>query len=181
MNKTQTIALTAAAALAVLLAYAATRPDVFRVQRSATINAAPERIYPLINDMRAFNTWNPFNKKDPAIKLDYRGPAAGGGAAFDFHGNKDVGSGSLQITDSTAPSRVAMQLHMIEPFEGRNDIEFTLVPNGATTNVTWAMHGPSPYISKLMGIFFNMDQMIGNDFEAGLSGLKARAEQRSAL
>ncbi|MEP6791203.1 MAG: SRPBCC family protein [Ramlibacter sp.] len=174
------IAITAAAALGALLIYAATRPDVFRVQRSATINAPADRIYPLVNDLRAFNTWNPFNKKDPSMKLDYRGPAAGAGAAFDFNGNKDVGRGSIQITDSAAPSRVAMKLDMIEPFEGHNDIEFTLIPRGNATEVNWAMHGPSPYIAKLMGIFFNMDSMIGKDFEAGLSGLKTRAEQRSA-
>jgi hypothetical protein len=38
------------------------------------------------------------------------------------------------------------------------------------------MYGPSLYIAKVMGVFFNMDRMIGTDFETGLANLKARAE-----
>jgi hypothetical protein len=127
--------------------------------------------------MRAFNTWNPYNKKDPAMQGTYRGPQSGPGAGFDFQGNKDVGKGSIQIVDATAPSKVTMKLDMIEPFEGHNMVEFSLAPRGDSTEVTWAMHGPAPYISKLVSIFINMDRMIGRDFEAGLADLKARAEK----
>jgi uncharacterized protein YndB with AHSA1/START domain len=165
------------AAVAVLLIYAATRPGTFRVQRSLAIQAPADKLFPLISDMRQFNTWNPYNRKDPQMKGSYRGPASGPGAAYDFAGNKDVGKGSLEIVDVMAPNRVAMRLDMMEPFEGHNAIEFTLAPSGQGTEVTWAMHGPSPYMAKLMGIFFNMDQMIGRDFEAGLANLKAQAER----
>lgn len=112
------------------------------------------------------------------MQISYRGPASGPGAAFDFSGNKDAGKGSVEVTGGQAPTRVDMVLHMIEPFEGRNQITFTLTPQGEATQVTWAMHGPSPYISKLIGIFIDMDHMIGRDFEAGLAQLKAVAETR---
>ena len=69
-----------------------------------------------------------------------------------------------------------MKLDMIEPFEGHNIVEFTLAPRGDATDVTWAMHGPSPFMAKLVGLFMNMDAMIGRDFEAGLANLKSRAE-----
>lgn len=170
------IALVAVAGIAVLLAYAATRPDVFSVQRSAVINAPAEKIHPLISDLRQLDTWNPFTRKDPNIKGSYRGPAAGPGAAYDFHGNKDVGRGSIEILE-TAPQKVTMRLVMLEPFPADNKVEFVLQPQGGTTQVTWAMSGPSPYLAKLMGIFFNMDRMVGREFEAGLAGLKARAER----
>jgi hypothetical protein len=173
----KTIALIAVAALAALLLFAATRPDTFKVQRATSIKAAPEKLFPLINDMKQFNTWNPYNKKDPAMQGSYRGPQSGPGAGFDFQGNKDVGKGSLQIIDSAAPTKVTMKLDMLEPFEGHNTVEFSLVPRGDSTEVTWAMHGASPYLAKVMGIFFNMDKMIGRDFEAGLADLKARAEK----
>jgi hypothetical protein len=39
------------------------------------------------------------------------------------------------------------------------------------------MHGPAPFISKLMQVFINFDSMIGKDFEAGLANLKAVAEK----
>lgn len=175
--KLRSLALVAAVAIGALLAYATTRPDTFRVERRTSVQAAPEQLYPLINDMQQFNTWNPFNRKDPAIQGSYSGPAAGPGATYAFAGNKDVGKGSLRIVQSQPPRQVTMELHMIEPFEGRNTVEFSLVPRGAGTEVTWAMHGPAPFLSKLIGVFLDMDRMIGRDFEDGLAALKARAEK----
>lgn len=173
----KTILLVLVVAVAALLLYASTRPDTFAVERSTTIAAPADRLFPLINDLRAFNTWNPYARKDPAMQSRYSGPAAGGGAALDFHGNKDVGRGRITITGSKAPSEVTMQLDMFEPFEGHNTVVFTLAPDGAGTRVTWAMHGPSAFITKLMGLFFNMDQMIGQDFESGLANLRQLAEK----
>lgn len=172
----KTIAFVALLAVAALLVFAAARPDTFVVARSATVQATPEKLYPLINDLRQFNTWNPYGKKDPNMRGEYRGPTAGPGAAYHFEGNKDVGKGSIRIVDA-APGKVTMQLHMIEPFEGRNSVEFILQPRGAATEVTWSMNGPSPFIAKLAGVFMDMDRMIGRDFEAGLAGLKQRAER----
>lgn len=173
----KTILLVLVVAVAALLLYASTRPDTFAVERSTTIAAPADRLFPLINDLRAFNTWNPYARKDPAMQSRYSGPAAGVGAALDFHGNKDVGRGRITITGSKAPSEVTMQLDMFEPFEGHNTVVFTLAPDGAGTRVTWAMHGPSAFITKLMGLFFNMDQMIGQDFESGLANLRQLAEK----
>lgn len=172
----KTIVLVILAAIGLLLAFAAAQPDTFKVQRSANIKAPPDKLHGLINDMKAFNTWNPYNLKDPNIKGEYQGPQAGPGAAYHFTGSKDVGKGSVSIVEST-PSKVTMKLDMIEPFEGHNVVEFILAPKGDSTEVTWAMHGPSPYIGKVMGLVFNMDNMIGRDFEAGLANLKARAEK----
>jgi hypothetical protein len=173
----KTLALVALAAVGALLAYAATRPDTFRVQRSLVVNAPAAKLFPMVNDLRQFSAWNPYEKKDPAIRISYRGAASGPGAGYDFEGNKEVGKGSIDIVDAAAPAKVTMQLTMVEPFEGRNTVEFSLVPQGQATNVTWAMHGPSPFMAKLVGVFMNMDQMIGRDFEAGLANLKTLAER----
>jgi hypothetical protein len=171
----KTIAIVAAAGIGVLLAYAATRPDSFRVTRSTTVQAPPVKLHVLINDLHQFNTWNPFEKNDAQSRGEYRGPAAGPGAAYHFAGGKS-GSGSLRILDS-APTRVSMELHMLQPMEGRNHVQFTLEPRGGATEVTWSMDGPSPYLSKLIGVFVDMDNMIGGQFEAGLADLKQRAER----
>jgi len=173
----KTIAIIVVLLIVGVLLFATTRPDTFRVQRAASIKAPPEKIFPLINDLQRFGAWNPFAKKDPGIKESYSGPASGKGAVCTFDGNKDVGKGSLEITDSASPNKVSMRLHMIEPFEADNNIEFTLEPRGELTNVTWAMEGKSPYLAKIIQLFFNMDRMIGRDFEAGLAGLKAVAER----
>jgi Polyketide cyclase / dehydrase and lipid transport len=160
-----------------VLLFAATRPDTFRIQRTASIKAPPEKLFPLINDLRRFNTWNPYEKKDPDMKGRYSGAARGKGAAYAFAGNRDVGMGSIEITDSAAPRQVSMRLHMIEPFEASNNIEFVLEPKGEVTQVTWAMEGNVPYPAKILQLFVSMDRMVGQDFEAGLANLKAAAEQ----
>jgi Polyketide cyclase / dehydrase and lipid transport len=173
------IALVLAAAVVALLLYAATRPDTLQIQRSLEIQAPAERIRPLINDMQRFNTWNPYNQKDPAMKGTYRGPNAGPGAAYDFDGNKNVGKGSITILEPSAPNRVTMSLVMTAPMACNNTIDFTLSPQGpGSTDVTWAMRGPCPFLGKLMGVIFNMDKMVGRDFETGLASLKAIAERR---
>jgi hypothetical protein len=172
------LALLIVGAIAALLIAAALRPDTFEVERTASIRASAAQIHPLINDMAQMNSWNPFIRKDPDIQGHYRGPAAGPGAAYDFEGNREVGSGSVEITAST-PERITMKLDMREPMEGHNIVEFRLAPRGDATDVTWAMHGPNTYMSKLMGLVFNMDRMIGGAFEAGLADLKALAERRA--
>ena len=162
--------------IAVVLILALTKPDTFRVERRASIKAPPEKIFPLINDLRQFNTWNPYEKKDPNIKGTYSGPPSGKGATYAWE-SKEVGTGSMEITDTAAPSKVAMKLDFVKPFEAHNVVEFTLEPQGDQTNVTWAMHGPAPFLSKVMQVFCNMDRMVGTDFEAGLANLKALAEK----
>lgn len=173
----KTLVISSIAVVAMVLGYAATRPDTFRVARSATVNAPPQVVHALINDLRQFNTWNPYEKKDPMMQGTYRGPAAGPGAAYDFRGDSDVGKGSIEIVSSAPAQNVTMKLDMLEPFEGHNIVEFTLAPRGTATEVTWAMHGPSPFMARLIGLFLDMDRMIGRDFEAGLSNLKARVER----
>jgi hypothetical protein len=169
------IALILVAAIAGLLVYASTKPDVFQVRRSTHIKATPDKIQPLIADLHQFNTWNPYNKKDPAMQSSYEGPASGTGSTYRFKGNKDVGSGSVSVT-AVQPGKVEMALDMTEPFACHNIIAFTLQPQGDGTEVTWAMHGPSHLVSKVMGVIFDMDKMVGRDFEAGLRDLKASAE-----
>ena len=160
-----------------VLAYAAARPDSFRVERSTRIKAPPEKVFGFINDLRQWTQWSPYEKKDPAMKRSFQGPDSGAGAHYAWEGNKEIGHGSMEITQSTSPSLVAMDLDFLKPFEAHNKVEFTLRPTADGTDVTWAVFGPSPFISKLMGVFFNMDRMIGKDFEAGLADLKTAAEK----
>ena len=171
----KTIAAVAAAGVGAVLLYAATRPDSFRVARSITVQAPAGKLHALIADLHQFNTWNPFEKGDPQARGEYAGPATGAGATYAFGGGK-AGSGSLRILDS-APTRVSMELHMREPLEARNHVQFTLQPRGDATEVTWSMEGPSPYVSKLIGVFMDMDRMVGSQFESGLADLKQRAER----
>jgi len=173
----KTITIIVVVLIAALLVYAATRPDTFRVQRATNIKAPPEKIFALINDLHSWGSWSPYEVKDPAMKRTYSGAANGEGAVYEWEGNNEVGKGRVAITESSPPSKVMIKLDFVKPFETHNIVEFTLEPEGDSTNVTWAMHGPSPYISKVIGIFINMDSMVGKDFETGLANLKTVAEK----
>jgi polyketide cyclase/dehydrase/lipid transport protein len=171
------IALVVIVLIAAVLIYAATKPDMFRVQRSTSIKAAADTIFPLINDFQKWGAWSPYEKLDPAMKRTYSGSSSGKGAVYEWNGNSKAGEGRMEIVDTSPPSRVSLSLDFTRPFEAHNFVDFTLEPAGDTTNVTWAMHGPSPYIAKVMHIFFDMDSMVGKDFETGLANLKAIAEK----
>jgi hypothetical protein len=171
------IALIAVLVIVAVLAYASTRPGTIHVQRAASIKAAPEKIFPLINDFHSWSAWSPYEKRDPAMKKTYGGAASGTGAVYEWDGNSEVGQGRMEITDASRPSRVALKLDFMKPFEGHDIALFALAPQGDSTSVTWSMDGPSSYVTKLIGVFVNVDRMIGNDFEAGLANLKAVAEK----
>jgi uncharacterized protein YndB with AHSA1/START domain len=173
----QIIVIIAVVLIAGVLIMAATKPDTFRVQRAASIKAPPEKVFTLINDFKAWSSWSPWEKKDRAMKRTYAATTGGKGATYAWEGNKDVGQGSMEIAESVLPSRIALKLDFLKPFEAHNTVEFTLEPKGDTTNVTWAMQGPTPYFAKIIHVFINMDSMVGKDFETGLANLKAAAEK----
>jgi uncharacterized protein YndB with AHSA1/START domain len=162
--------------IALLLIYAATRPATFRVERSVIINAPAEKIFSLINDFRKWEPWSPWEKVDPAVKRSYSGAVSGEGAVYEWSGNKNIGQGRMEIVESLPPSKVKLKIDFIKPFEAHNTIEFTFIPQGDSTLITQAMYGPSPFISRLMGIFCSMDKMVGRKYEEGLANLKALSE-----
>lgn len=173
----KTIIIIVAVLVVAILIYAATKPDIFRVQRSTFIKAPPEKIFPLVSDLHNYNIWNPFAKKDPHAKNTYSGPESGVGSVYAWEGNKNVGKGSMEIAKLTPSSEVVYKLDFISPFEAHNTATFTLTPQGENTQVTWAMEGPSNYMVKVMHTIFSMEKMVGPDFEAGLADLKALAEK----
>jgi hypothetical protein len=174
-----TILIVIAVAVAAVLAYAASKPDTFMVRRSAAIAAPPEKIFPMIDDLRAQSAWSPF-EKDPNMKRTHSGAPRGKGAVYAWDGNRQVGAGQIAITESVPSSKVALLLDMSRPFKAHNTVEFTLDRIGAGTNVTWAMQGRQPYMAKVMGLFVDCDKMCGGLFEEGLAKLKALAEGEPA-
>ncbi len=116
--------------IAGVLIFAATRPDTFRVERTVGIKAPPEKVFPLINDLRAQAQWSPWEKRDPAMKKKLSGAETGKGAVYEWDGNSDVGKGRIEIIDVVAPTKVTLKLDMIEPMEAQNTVEFTLAAQG---------------------------------------------------
>jgi uncharacterized protein YndB with AHSA1/START domain len=171
------IAIVLAVVIAAVLILAASKPDRFSVQRAATINAPAEKVFPLIADFHEWRKWSPWEDRDPALKRTYSGAERGKGAIYAWEGNRNVGSGRMEILEANSPSLVKIQLDFLKPFEAHNIAEFTMLPQGNATNLTWVMHGPAPFISKVMQVFMNMDKMIGKDFETGLARIKSVSEK----
>jgi hypothetical protein len=171
------IAIILAIAIAAILVLAATKPATLRVQRAISIKAPAENIFPLISDFHRWRSWSPYEEKDPALKRIYGGAASGKGATYAWDGDKNVGSGRMEILESSVPSKIVIKLDFFKPFEGHNTAEFTMLPQGDGTHVTWLMHGPANFMSRLIQVFINLDNMIGRDFEVGLANLKILTEK----
>ncbi|MDB5800091.1 MAG: polyketide cyclase [Rhodocyclales bacterium] len=165
------------AAMALVFLLALTKPDQFRVQRSVRIKAAPEKIFAVVNDFHNWSAWSPYEKLDPSMQRTFSGTPSGVGTVYAWAGTAKVGAGRMEIIESIPSSRISIKLDFLKPFEGHNTAEYLFVPQGDATEVTWAMYGPAPFISKLMQVFCNLDNMIGRDFEVGLANLKAVSEK----
>ncbi|HEY5932581.1 MAG TPA: SRPBCC family protein [Nitrospira sp.] len=163
--------------VATLLIYAVTKPDTFRLQRSTMIKAPPEKIFPFINDFHQWLAWSPWERLDPELKRSFSDASQGKGTQYQWEGNSQVGTGGMEILETAPSSRILIKLDFLKPFEAHNFAEFTLEPQGTSTNVTWAMYGPQPFMAKIMSVFCMMDRMVGPQFETGLANLKALAEE----
>jgi hypothetical protein len=175
-----TILLILAVLLVALLAHASTRPDTFRLERAIKIAAPIVQVAEQIDDFRRWSTWSPWENIDPTMTRRFSGADAGVGAVYEWDSQGKAGAGRMEITEMRAgPERalIAIRLEFFKPWKATNAAEFLMTPTEAGTDLSWAMTGPSPFLSKLTGVFINFDKLVGKDFEAGLAALKRNAEQ----
>ena len=165
-----------AAIIVVFVVVVALQPSEFRIVRSATISAPAPAVFAQVNDFHNWEAWSPWAKLDPAAKATFEGPSAGTGAIFKWAGNKEVGEGSMTITESRPSDLIRIKLEFLTPFEATNSAEFTFKPEGNRTAVTWSMEGKNNFIAKAVCLFMNIDKMVGGQFEQGLAQMKAVVE-----
>ncbi|HJV60056.1 MAG TPA: SRPBCC family protein [Albitalea sp.] len=150
----------------------------FTVSRSITINAPADKVYALVADPRAWRRWSVWTQRDPAMQIDYSGPASGTGARWAWR-SKSEGNGSMTFTATEPARRVAFELAFAD-FGSVSTGELEFVPDGNATRVTWRMDGDTGGNPLFRWIALNADRMVGKDFEAGLARLKAVAEKPAA-
>jgi hypothetical protein len=159
------------------VAFAAAQPGVYRVQRSAKIDAPASIVFAQISDFKAWGGWSPWEGKDPTMKKTYEGTPGTVGSGYTWRGNDQVGEGKMTITEVQAPSELRLRLEFIKPFAAVASTQFIVVPeSGGGVTATWSMDGTNNLMAKIFGIFMNMDKMIGGDFEKGLGKLKQISE-----
>lgn len=165
--------------VAALLVYASTRPDTFRIERSIRIAATIVQVAEQIDDFHKWGHWSPWEKLDPTMTRSFSGAGAGVGAVYEWDSKGKAGAGRMEITEMRAGAErglIAIKLEFFKPWKAVNTAEFVMTPTEAGTDLRWAMFGPSPLMSKVMGVFIDLDRMVGKDFEAGLAALKRDAE-----
>jgi len=165
-----------AAIIVVFVVIVALQPSDFRIARTTTIAAPADAVFAQVNDFHKWEAWSPYDKIDPALKRTYSGAPAGVGAIYEWVGNKNVGEGKATITDSRPNELVRIQLDFLKPFAATNIAEFSLAPQGDQTAITWSMTGSKNFMFKAVGLFMNMDKMVGGQFEQGLAQLKSLVE-----
>ena len=156
------------------------QPSSLRVSRTATISAPPEEVFAHVNNLRKWQAWSPYDKRDPKMQRTYEGPEEGTGASYVWNGNNEVGEGRSTIVESRPGELVEFKLEFVRPFAGTNTARFSFEPRGEQTAVTWALDCKCGFCAKAMGLFISMDKMIGNDFEAGLANLKKLVESQGS-
>ena len=166
----------AAIVVIAILLYAASKPAVLVVQRTATIDAPADKVFAIVNDFRSWPTWNPQDRDDPTLTRTYRGAPNGTGAVSDWSGKGESGKGTMTIAESVPNSKVSVDADWSRPFQTHNVNEFEFTPVGAGTRVSWTLRAKNLFIMKVMGVFTNMDKNIGVHLDSGLANLKAVAE-----
>jgi len=166
------------ALLAILCIVIAMQPEDFRVSRSMTMNAPPDRVFAEVNDFHRWEAWSPWAKLDPNAKETYEGPSSGVGSIFRWDGDANVGAGNMTIVESKPNERIGIKLEFIRPFAGLCGTEFTFKPEGDGTTMTWTMSGKNNFIAKAIGLLLiDCDKMMGTEFEKGLTSIKSIVEQ----
>lgn len=169
------IVVAVAAVIALLLVIGMLLPSGFKVQRSVQVAAPPSKIYPLVADPRQWKNWTVWNQRDPAMKIEYSGPASGVGAGWAWQ-SKTEGDGKMTFTAAEPGERVAFDLYFPD-FGTTSKGEFVFVPEGTGTKVSWTMNGDFGSNPLFRWFALMADSMTGADFDAGLANLKTQSER----
>jgi len=158
-----------------VLGIAATKPDAFHIERSATLSAPAEAVFPHLEDFKRWGGWSPYEKVDPNLKRTFSGPQRGPGSTYAYEGTQ-IGAGRMTILESRPNEQLTIKLEFLKPFESTSTATFILKPLADGTQVTWAMDGENTFMGKVMSVLVDMDEMIGKDFAAGLANLNQLTE-----
>lgn len=175
--RTTLISAALGAALAILVGGISSRPSVFRVERGATIAAFKADVLDHIVDFHKWVLWSPYEGKDLKMNKTFSGSLSGEGAIYEWSGNSQVGAGRMEIQDVQDGTVVRILLEMFRPVRTKSNVTFTLAtPSEGKTRCSWSMESVQGFVGKAVGLFLDMDRLIGADFETGLANLKKLLE-----
>lgn len=152
-------------------------PKNYHVSRSIDVNKSLPEVYDFIKYLKNQDHWSPWNHKDPNLKKEYLGEDGEVGFVSSWKGNKQVGEGEQEIIAIYVNDRVESKLRFLKPWKSESDAYIKVEEvSPETTKVTWGFSGVNKPPGNVFMLFFNMDKMIGKDFESGLTALKEYLE-----
>jgi hypothetical protein len=167
-----------AALVGVIVVVGLLLPKDFVVEREIVIRRPKSAVFAQVKSLKSQNSWSPWGKLDPHMKLEYKGTDGTVGSISSWAGNKDVGIGEQEITNIVEGERVDAELRFKEPMQNTGYVYFvTEALSENETKVKWGMKGTSPFPINLLCLAMNMKGMIGKDFEKGLGSLKELLEK----
>lgn len=168
------ILIVAVVAIAALVVIISKQPSDFSVSRNLAMDASKSAVFAHVNNFHKWHAWSPWAKLDANAKTEFEGAEEGVGAVMKWSStHKEVGAGSLKITDSSLDQTIKMTLEMVKPYAGVSEVEFSFEGlNDKQTVVTWSMKGKKNFFAKAVGLFHDCSKMVGDKFEEGLSNLR---------
>lgn len=161
----------------VLLLVAALRPAVLRVERAVIVGASADSVFDLLQDLRSWEAWSTLEPFHASAGRSFLGMATGQGAVCTWANGARHEKGYLQILTLSAPLTLVVEMKFEQPRETNRFLEFTLTPTeDAATQVQATLSGPAPYVMRLAGILRGTGWRLGQNLQADLMRLKARAE-----
>lgn len=164
--------------IALFLIFVALQSPDYSIARETTISASPDAIFPFINNSKKTNEWMPWKEQDPNLQMNYSGPDEGVGSTASWDSKGQMGTGQAEVVESIPNKSVKTKLVYTKPMAMTQMAEMSLSPTDGGTIVRWSVEGKNTFIGRIFCVFFNMDKMVGSEFEKGLTNLKSMVETK---
>ena len=162
--------------IVVLAIIAGVKSPEYKISREISIIAPADKIFPHINNPKLGDVWMPWRESDPKVQIAYAGPEFGLGAKSTWTSEGSMGTGYAEIVESIDNQIVKTNLAYTKPMTMNQTAVLELKPMDQTTQVVWSVEGKNNFLFRLIGLFIDVDEIVGKDFEKGLSNLKKITE-----
>ncbi|MCC7297688.1 MAG: SRPBCC family protein [Bacteroidia bacterium] len=153
-------------------------PKTYELKRSALMKAPKESIWEQVSKWENFGNWSPWEAKDSAMTKTIEGTPGEVGSKYTWK-SKTQGNGVQTILESK-PYEYRLSSLEFEDWGMKSKTSFELKDSAGGTFVTWKMFGENGFMGRIMSLIFNMEKMVGPDYEAGLANIKRIVESAPA-
>lgn len=155
------------------------QPKEYKVERSEIIDAPKEQVFKHIQYWEKWEAWSPWANKDSSMKTTISGTDGTVGAVNSWVGDEKLtGSGSMTTTAVKENEQLDFDLKFTSPYQSESKGYISVEDAGeGKTKATWVMYGENGFLERVTSIIWDLDAMVGPDFETGLANIKKIVEE----